>query len=199
MKKHFRHASLLALALMLLSASGSRGQSIVTGGVAGTVTDPTGAVVSGADVLLKSAATGEQFKTTTSSGGDYVFSLLKPGDYTLSIEKPGFKTATRPITVLLGTTVSGNTALEVGSGTTTIEVSAENLAQLQNRERQHLHELRHAANSEYSESRRRRNLRGADRPGRRHECLYGRRLRQLQHLWPTRHFESFYPEWQRLQ
>lgn len=116
---------------MLLSASGSWGQSIVTGGVAGTVTDPTGAVVSGADILLKSAATGEQFKTTTSSGGDYVFSLLKPGDYTLSIEKPGFKTATRPITVLLGTTVSGNAALEVGSGTTTIEVSAENLAQLQ--------------------------------------------------------------------
>jgi hypothetical protein len=131
MKKYFRHVLLLALAFMLFSANATRGQSIVTGGVAGTVTDPTGAVVSAADVLLKSATTSEQFKTTTSSGGDYVFSLLKPGDYTLSIEKPGFKTATRNITVLLGTTVNGNAALEVGLGTTTVEVSAENLAQLQ--------------------------------------------------------------------
>ena len=129
--KYLRHALLLVLALLLFSATASWGQSIVTGGIAGTVTDPTGAVVSGADVTLKSAATGEQFKTTTSSGGDYVFSLLKPGDYTLSIEKPGFKTATRNITVLLGTTVNGNAALEIGSGTTTVEVSAENLAQLQ--------------------------------------------------------------------
>jgi hypothetical protein len=131
MKKHLRHALLLALALLLFSATGSWGQSIVTGGVAGTVTDPTGAVVSGADVTLKSAATGAQFKATTSSSGDYVISLVKPGDYTLEIAKPGFKTAARNITVLLGTTVSGNAALEVGSGTTTVEVSAENLAQLQ--------------------------------------------------------------------
>jgi hypothetical protein len=131
MMKYFRHALLLVLALMLFSATASWGQSIVTGGVAGTVTDPTGAVVSGADVTLKSAATGAQFKTTTSSSGDYVISLVKPGDYTLEIAKPGFKTAARNITVLLGTTVSGNAALEVGSGTTTVEVSAENLAQLQ--------------------------------------------------------------------
>src|SRR6476646_2848471 len=131
MMKYFRHALLLVLALMLFSVTASWGQSIVTGGVAGTVTDPTGAVVSGADVILKSADTGAQFKTTTSSSGDYVISLVKPGDYTLEIAKPGFKTAARNITVLLGTTVSGNAALEVGSGTTTVEVSAENLAQLQ--------------------------------------------------------------------
>ena len=131
MMKYLRHALLLVLALMLFSATASWGQSIVTGGVAGTVTDPTGAVVSGADVTLKSAATGANFKATTSSSGDYVISLVKPGDYTLEIAKPGFKTAARNITVLLGTTVSGNAALEVGSGTTTVEVSAENLAQLQ--------------------------------------------------------------------
>src|SRR6516165_443875 len=117
MKKHFRHALSLVLALMLFRAADSWGQSIVTGGVAGTVTDPTGAVVSGADVTLKNAATSEQYRATSSSSGEYTFSLLKPGEYTLSVEKAGFKTATRNIAVLLGTTVNGNTALEVGSGT----------------------------------------------------------------------------------
>ena len=57
MKKHSRHALFLVLVLILFSAAGSWGQSIVTGGVAGIVTDPTGAVVSGADVTLKNAAT----------------------------------------------------------------------------------------------------------------------------------------------
>ena len=63
MKKYLRHVLLLALAFTLFSATSSWGQSIVTGGVAGTVTDPTGAVVSGADVTLKSAATGEQYQS----------------------------------------------------------------------------------------------------------------------------------------
>src|SRR5271165_2371723 len=131
MKKYLGHALLLVFEFMLVSAASIWGQSIVTGGIAGTVTDPTGAVVSGADITLKTEATGEQYTAKSANGGDYVFSLLKPGDYTLTTAKPGFKTASRAITVLLGTTVSGSVALEVGSGTTTIEVSADSLAQLQ--------------------------------------------------------------------
>jgi hypothetical protein len=60
-----------------------------------------------------------------------VFALLKPGDYSLTVTKEGFKTLTRNVTVSLGTTVNANVALEVGSSSMTVEVSAESGAQLQ--------------------------------------------------------------------
>jgi Carboxypeptidase regulatory-like domain/TonB-dependent Receptor Plug Domain len=120
----------IALAL-LLGAPAAWSQSIVTGGIAGVVTDPTGAVVSGAKLTLKSLGTGETYAGTSSSGGEFVFALLKPGDYSLSVTKEGFKTLTRNMTVSLGTTVNANVALEIGSSSMTVEVSAEGGAQLQ--------------------------------------------------------------------
>ena len=195
MKKYLRHALLLALALtMLFGATGSWGQSIVTGGVAGTVTDPTGAVVSGADVTLKSASTGAQFKATTSSSGDYVISLVKPGDYTLEIAKAGFKTAARNVAGLLGTTVSGNAALEVGSGTTTVEVSAENVAQLQTENANISTSFRDQTNPGSAEPGRRRHLCGANRARRHHEQYRWRWIRQFQHFRFARHLQSFHHE-----
>jgi hypothetical protein len=120
--KLFKAASLSLLFLFLLVIQ-LPAQSIVTGGIAGIVTDSTGAVISGAQLTLKSSATGEQQTLSTSSGGDYVFALLKPGDYILTTTRDGFKTSARNITVLLGTTVNANITLEVGSTATTVEVS----------------------------------------------------------------------------
>ena len=125
MTKMLSKAASLSLLLLLFLACKAPAQSIVTGGVAGIVTDPTGAVVSGSQLTLRSDATGEQQTVTSSAGGDYVFALLKPGPYTLLATKEGFKTTTRNITVLLGTTVNVNIALEVGSTATTVEVSGE--------------------------------------------------------------------------
>jgi Carboxypeptidase regulatory-like domain/TonB-dependent Receptor Plug Domain len=130
MRNYLGHVCLLICTLLFFSVSGSRGQSIVTGGIAGTVTDATGAVVGDAKLTLKSKGTDETFTATSSTGGEYVFSLLKPGEYTLSVSKDGFKTSTRPVTVVLGTTVGVNVPLEVGSASTTVEVSVEQ-AQLQ--------------------------------------------------------------------
>jgi hypothetical protein len=130
MKKYWKHGLLVILALLLFSPSGAWGQSIVTGGVAGIVTDASGAVVVGAKLTLKSIGTGETFSATSSATGDFVFALLKPGDYALSTVKEGFKTSTRNVTVLLGTTVSASVSLEVGSSTMTVEVTGTE-AQLQ--------------------------------------------------------------------
>src|SRR5216684_8842900 len=118
MRNYFGHLFLVIFILLLFSASASWGQSIVTGGIAGTVTDSTGAVIGAANLTLKNGPTGESFTYTSSTGGDYVFSLLKPGDYILSVTKDGFKTTTRPVTVVLGTTVTVNVPLEVGSAST---------------------------------------------------------------------------------
>ena len=123
-KKLLKAASLSLLFLFFVTFK-VPAQSIVTGGIAGVVTDATGAVISGAQLTLKNSATGDQQTVSTSAGGDYVFALLKPGQYALSVTKEGFKTATRNVSVLLGTTVSVNIPLEVGSTATTVEVSGE--------------------------------------------------------------------------
>ncbi len=130
MTKKFLKAASLSTLLFLLFALTSSAQSIVTGGIAGTVTDPTGAVVAGANLTLTNPATGEMFNATSSATG-LVFALLKPEQYTLKIAKEGFKSTTESVTVVLGTTVTVNPALEIGSSSTTVEVNADTGAQLQ--------------------------------------------------------------------
>ncbi len=131
MTKKYLNISFLCFVVCLCLTGSVCAQSIVTGGIAGTVTDPTGAVVTGAQLILRNGATGEQITATSSASGDYVFALLKPGQYTLSATKEGFKTSTRSVTVMLGTTVSVTFALEVGSAATTVEVSGDQGGQLQ--------------------------------------------------------------------
>ena len=124
MTRQLRLAVFLSFLLFLLIPCCTTGQTIVTGGVSGTIADPSGATVEGANVTLKSATTAETFTATSSGGGVYQFSLLKPGNYTLSITKDGFKTSIRSVTVQLGQVATANIALEVGSASATIEVTA---------------------------------------------------------------------------
>ena len=121
----------LCFAAILGLAMSASAQSIVTGGISGIVTDPAGAVITGAALTLRSVGTGETYTGTTSGAGDYTFALLKPGDYTLNVAKDGFKTVSQAVSVKLGTTVSVNVAMELGASTQTIEVSGESGAQLQ--------------------------------------------------------------------
>ena len=114
----------LVLLTFILSAPSTWAQSIVTGGISGVITDPTGAGVAGASLTMKSLATGETFNATSSSNGEYQFALLKPGDYKLSVTKDGFKTLTQTVTVLLGQNSTVGVKLEVGSVSATVEVSA---------------------------------------------------------------------------
>jgi hypothetical protein len=131
MTKKYFNLSLLCFVVCLCLSWSVVAQSIVTGGIAGVVTDATGAVVTGATLTLTNPATGDSFTTTSSAAGEFVFALLKPGQYTLNVSKEGFKTATRSVTVNLGTTVGVNQTLEIGTGATTVEVTGVTGAQLQ--------------------------------------------------------------------
>ena len=76
------------LALLVFAAAlapSLMAQSLVSGDLTGTVTDPSGAVVPNATVTLKSDATGATRTTTTNANGAYRFSLLPPGSYTVSV------------------------------------------------------------------------------------------------------------------
>ena len=112
-------------ATLLLLPGISFAQSVVTGGISGVVTDPTGAVIVGATVNLKNNATGESFTTTSGASGSFQFTLLKPGAYVVSASQSGFKQTSESIEVLLGQTVAANLKLEIGSGAVTVEVTSQ--------------------------------------------------------------------------
>jgi len=71
----FKLATLLVAGLFAVQVMA---QTIVTGDVTGTVTDPSNAVVSGATVTLASAESGTNATVKTNSTGLYRFPLLKP-------------------------------------------------------------------------------------------------------------------------
>jgi hypothetical protein len=116
-------AGLLVVALVL--ASVSIAQNIVTGGITGTVTDPSGAMVSNAQINLKSNSTGETQTTKTGATGLYNFPLLKPGSYTVTISQTGFRSVSETVEVQLGMVASANIKLAVGNTSETIEVSGQ--------------------------------------------------------------------------
>ena len=63
----------------------------VTGTIAGVVSDPAGAVISGADVTVTNPATGAVRTAKTSDRGEYAFADLPAGSYDLTVKQPNFK------------------------------------------------------------------------------------------------------------
>ena len=111
------------LAVVLLAADRLSAQSTTTGAVFGTVTDPTGAVVSGATATLKSVETGRTSTATTSGNGEYRFSLLQPGRYSVTVSQSGFTSSTVPVEVGVGQVSTANVKLQLKGQSQTVEVS----------------------------------------------------------------------------
>jgi hypothetical protein len=83
-----------AASLVLLAAVPALAQKI-TASIRGTVSDPTGAVVSGAKVTIKNEDTGLTRSTPTNAAGNYLFAELPVGSYRIEVEQAGFKSAVR--------------------------------------------------------------------------------------------------------
>jgi len=109
--------------LLLLLPTLVSAQSVITGGLTGNVTDPSGSAIAGAAVNLKNQATGEILSATTGSTGVYQFTLLKPGMYVVSVSLTGFKQVSETVEVLLGQTALANVKLQVGTISETITVT----------------------------------------------------------------------------
>ena len=96
----------------------------VTASITGTVSDPSGAAVSGATVTATSAERGQNYTATTNDSGLYRIPQLPVGTYSLKIEKQGFAVATRPAFVLtLNQVARVDVAMKVGQTSETVEVS----------------------------------------------------------------------------
>lgn len=101
-------------------------------GVQGVVTDPSGAVVSGATVTLTSNETNRTRTTTTSDSGVYTILGLAPGHYKLSVDKAGFQKKEIPDLLVNAEQVQGaNVQMTVGGATQAVTVSAEATPALQ--------------------------------------------------------------------
>jgi hypothetical protein len=99
-----------------------RAQTITTGQLGGTVTDPSGAIVAGASARLKSLEDGSTTNIKTNEQGYYQFSLLKPGRYSVTVIAGGFQSASKQVTVALGSALTANFRLALGTSTTAIDV-----------------------------------------------------------------------------
>ena len=124
MSKRFSNLWLIAtIALVSLFALQAVAQNATTGAISGTVTDPSGAVVSGAAVSIVSVETGSASNTTTAASGTYGFALLTPGQYKVTVKQSGFRTTEQTVPVAVGQTSTVNLHLTVGQGSEVVEVS----------------------------------------------------------------------------
>ena len=94
MRKRFVIGCAAALLLWLLCpattfAQGGSGTTIITG----TVADSSGAVLPGASVVAKNAATAEELTAVTNEQGQFTIPAVQPGTYTVTVTMDSFKTA----------------------------------------------------------------------------------------------------------
>jgi hypothetical protein len=102
------------------------------GTILGTVTDASGAVISGASVKVHNVNTGQDRTTQTSADGSYTVSELQIGTYDVSISQSGFQTSvTNSVTVDVGSERRVDFALKPGQVTEKVEVSGDTLPQVE--------------------------------------------------------------------
>src|SRR4051794_3630241 len=114
----------IEIALLLLALAWSLPGQRTTATISGTLTDPTGAVVPGAQVTVTEMATGAVVTAQANNDGFYVLSSLSPGTYRLKVEQEGFQTYVQEsIVVQVGRPVTVNGTLQLGTASQTVTVA----------------------------------------------------------------------------
>src|SRR6202162_6096244 len=115
----------LAITLIYSLIAAVSGYAQVTGAtLSGTVTDPSGAVIAGAQVTARNTATGIAKDATTDSAGFYTIPNLPAGPYEVKVTAKGFTTAVESsLTLAVGAQQSLNIPMKVGETSQTVEVS----------------------------------------------------------------------------
>jgi hypothetical protein len=111
------------ITMLAVSSVPAIGQVSSTSSLSGSVVDPTGAVVPGADITITSEGTGSKFKTIGADNGTFTVPALTAGTYSVTVNMPGFKQAILKGVVLnVGVPASVKITLELGSPNETIVV-----------------------------------------------------------------------------
>ncbi|MGA8344795.1 MAG: carboxypeptidase-like regulatory domain-containing protein [Candidatus Sulfotelmatobacter sp.] len=109
---------------LLLITSVPATAQVDRGAILGTVTDPSGARISNAQITVTNRETGQPVHLTTDDEGNYNANLLKIGTYSVLATKQGFETTTQPsVDVPVNQSVRVDLVLKLGSATETVEVT----------------------------------------------------------------------------
>jgi hypothetical protein len=116
---------LLLTVLPVLLCLPAHAQLSGKGAVSGIVSDPSGAVIGGATVVITNTATGVSVTTTTTGAGDYSVSTLDPGLYTVTVTAQGFEKLTQQnVQVNALETQTFSPKLTVGASSETVTISS---------------------------------------------------------------------------
>src|SRR5215813_14298814 len=116
------------IAAFVVVAVASLAAQTFRGTILGTVTDPTGAVVAGAQVKVRNSSTGLERQTVTGSDGSYSVPELPIGSYDVTVTQSGFQTfVAKGVAVDVATERRVDAALKTGEVSTRVEVSADQL------------------------------------------------------------------------
>src|SRR5262249_18639989 len=116
--------------LLLLVCCSVVGAQTETGQINGVVTDPQGATVAKAKIVIKNSATGAVRETESDDPVFYASSHLLPGVYEISAESTGFEKRVRRVEVPVGRKVTATLQMTLTGATTVVEVTAGTAAQV---------------------------------------------------------------------
>jgi hypothetical protein len=122
MKNLFRCG--FAFCLLVFFSKPAFSQNTNTGEIRGTVTDPSGAIVPGANVEVTNVDTGVKEDFTTNNDGIYDTVATPTGNYNITFTKPGFKTLVRGPITLNVSVITEDGRLEIGTPGETVTVTA---------------------------------------------------------------------------
>jgi Carboxypeptidase regulatory-like domain len=126
-----RHAgwrSAIALFVLAFAVSSWAQTTVGTGSITGTVTDQTGAVVSGAKVVITNVGTNQSLNLMANASGAYSSGPLDPGTYRVQVSARGFSSVSQTLGVQVGNTATANAKLQLGQENQVIEVQADQIA-----------------------------------------------------------------------
>src|SRR6202049_2320257 len=120
-------SGMLVAFLLLLSPLATNAQNYA-GPRRGTVTDPTGATVPGAEVTLRDLGTNSTSHTKTTEQGEYAFPVVNVGVYEVSVKHGSFKEfIAKDVEVHVSTATEVNAKLELGSSNEVVSVEASDI------------------------------------------------------------------------
>lgn len=120
--------SCLLLGTLVVCAFPNRARAqIGNANLGGTVMDPSGGVIAGAELTLTNKATGFETKATSNERGEYNFRNLTPGTYNLKVAKAGFQNyIQQDIVLTINQSGRADASLKMGATTETVTVEGQN-------------------------------------------------------------------------
>ncbi len=115
---------ILVVIVMMSCALSTAQNTVLTGSISGRVTDPTGAVVPAATVIVRNVDTGVQQTVLSNHDGLYRLPSVMPGNYAIAASRKGFRDVQALVRVRVGNTAVQNIRLQVGASEDTINVTA---------------------------------------------------------------------------